>query len=556
MRIASKSGYLHVRIAPATAIAWEFRQRHRWGLNALIGYVSALAVIKLVIAIRGVPIHLDSPETFAFVVMVPATAAFTYLLAMFSFGLDGDLAARQSMYPARMFTRPLTADALAGLPLLYGTMAMIVLWLVTRLFALWPTGIVIPWIWPGLLMASLLAWTQALTWMAYPLTGLRIIAAVLVLGTIDSTALLALHFKTRESVMLAILAPQIPVAYLVARFAVARARRGDVPDWRGAPGRLTRVADAVTRRREHFASPASAQAWFEWRRHGRSLPTWVVILLPFELVLLWVAGDSTALAFEILLSVLLTPAFVATFAAAAVSQSNPSGSDAYGVSPFIATRPLTNAELVAAKLKMAIASTTTAWVVVLLAIPVALRFSGTGAVVLEHWRRFSAVVGTPRATVLLVLVLWGFIALTWTQLVQSLYIGLTGRGVVIKGSVVLLIGFFFLFGPFAEWIVETQRLGKIWSALPLIFSILVSLKMIAVVWIGVRLYQRRLLSDRMLVTWAACWSIAVFALYGVLVWWFDAPHIPHYLLMLLAILAIPLARLSAAPLALAWNRHR
>jgi hypothetical protein len=543
---------LHVSIA----VAWEFRQRHRWGLIALIGYVAVLAGIKLVVVIRGVPIHLDSPETFAFVVMMPLTATFTYLLAAFSFGLDGDLAARHSMYPARMFTRPLTADALAGLPMLYGTMAMIVLWLVTRLLALWPTGIVIPWAWPGLLLASLLAWTQALTWMAYPLTGLRIIAAVLVLGTIDSMALLALHFKIREPVMLALLAPQIPLAYLVARFAVARARRGDVPDWRGDVVRVTRVVDVLSHRREHFATPASAQAWFEWRRHGRSLPTWVAILLPFELVLLWVAGDSTSLIVEILLSVLLTPAFMATFAAAAVSKSNQNASDAYGVSPFIATRPLTNAELVAAKLRMAIWSTIAAWGLVLLAIPLALRFSGTDAVVLEHWHHFSAIVGTPRAWVFLLLVLWGFVALTWTQLVQSLYIGLTGRGAVIKGSVVLVLGFFFLFGPFAEWIVETQRLGRIWRALPLIFALLVSLKMIASVWIGVHLYERRLLSDRMLVIGAACWSIAVFALYGVLVWLFDAPHIPHYLVMLVAILAIPLARLSAAPLALAWNRHR
>ena len=539
----------------AAAVAWEFRQRHRSGLIALIGYVSVLAVIKAVVLIRGVPIHLDSPESFAFVVVVPMTATFTYLLAVFSFGLDGDLAARQSMYPARMYTRPMTADALAGLPMLYGTTAMIVLWLVTRLFALWPTGIAVPSVWPGLLLASLLAWTQALTWMAYPLTGLRIIVTVLWLGTIDALALLALHFGAHESVMLAILAPQIPFAYVVARFAVARARRGDVPDWRGALG-VTRVADVASHRRKNFATPARAQAWFEWRRHGRSLPTWVVILLPFELVLLWGAGDSTSLVTTILLAVLLTPPFMATFAAAAVSRSNSNGSDAYGVTPFIATRPLTNAELVAAKLNMAMASTVAAWLVVVLAVPLALRFSGTDAVVLQHWRRFSEIVGTPRAFVLLLLVLWGFIALTWTQLVQSLYIGLTGRGALIKGSVVLVLGFFFLFGPFAEWIVETERIGRIWSALPLIFAILVAVKMIAAVSIGVRLYERRLLSDRALVTGAACWSVAVLALYCVLVWLLDAPYIPHYLLMLVAILAVPLARLSAAPLALAWNRHR
>jgi hypothetical protein len=40
------------------------------------------------------------------------------------------------------------------------------------------------------------------------------------------------------------------------------------------------------------------------------------------------------------------------------------------------------------------------------------------------------------------------------------------------------------------------------------------------------------------------------------VWLTLGPLIPHYFLLLLAILAVPLARVSAAPLALAWNRHR
>ena len=515
-----------------------------------------MATIKLAVLARGRPIYLDSPESFGFVVMVPVTATFTYLLAVFSFGLDGELGARRSMYPARMFTRPLTTGALAGLPMLYGTAAMFVLWVVTRLFALWPTGSQVPSLWPALMLASLLAWTQALTWMPYPLPGLRIIVAVLWLGTIDTIAILALHFNARESLMLSILAPQIPLGYLVARFAVARARRGEVPDWRGRLVRLTQVADIVSHRREHFKSSARAQSWFEWRRHGRSLPGWVAILLPFELVLLWVAGDSNSLVFTILLAVLLTPPFMATFAAAAVSKSSPNASDSYGVTPFIATRPLTNAELVAAKLKMAVWSTIDAWVLVLIAVALALELSGTSAVVLERWHRFSAVVGSPRAVVLLLLILWGCIASTWTQLVQSLYIGLTGRAALINGSVVLVLGFFVLFGPFAQWIVETRRLGEIWSALPLVFAVLVALKMIAAVWIGVRLYDRRLLSDRMMVGGAACWSIAVLALYGLLVWLLDTPHIPHYLLMLLAILSIPLARVSAAPLALAWNRHR
>ena len=69
---------------------------------------------------RGQRVDFDDDESFAFVVVVPLTATFLYFLAVFSFGLSGDLAARQSMYPARMFTLPVTTAALAGWPMLYG----------------------------------------------------------------------------------------------------------------------------------------------------------------------------------------------------------------------------------------------------------------------------------------------------------------------------------------------------------------------------------------------------------------------------------------------------
>jgi hypothetical protein len=176
--------------------------------------------------------------------------------------------------------------------------------------------------------------------------------------------------------------------------------------------------------------------------------------------------------------------------------------------------------------------------------------------VIEQSRRFAEVVGTPRAVVFLLLLVAGFFASTWKQLVQSLYIGLTGREWLIKGSVFVMCTVLICVGPIAVWIVETKRLGRLWSALPLIFTILAGLKMTAAAWIAVGLYRGRLVRDSTLLVGATFWCVAVFALYGVLVWMLDSPHIPHYLLMLLAILAMPLARLSAAPLALAWNRHR
>ena len=141
--------------------------------------------------------------------------------------------------------------------------------------------------------------------------------------------------------------------------------------------------------------------------------------------------------------------------------------------------------------------------------------------------------------------------------VQSLCIGLTGRDWVVKSSVWLALAFLVALGPFAEWIYFDRRLqSAIWNGLPWILVLCVSVKVCAGAWVAIRLYDSRLLSDRALVTGAACWLIAVAALYGVLEWFAASPLIPRYFLGAIAILQVPLARVSASPLALAWSRHR
>src|ERR1041384_8034068 len=532
--------------SPAAAFAWEFRHRHRWGLIGIGVYVILLAGVKFVVVRRGLPINFDSAESFAFAVVVPLTATFLYFLAMFTYGLAGDVTARQSMFPTRLFTLPVSTAALVRWPMLYGGAAMVLLWFVTRAFALWPSGIPVPVIWPAVLAPALLAWTQALMWMPSPLPGLRVVAAMLCLGTIDSMVLLALQFQASEPVMLAIALPQLPLSYAAARYAVARARRGDVPDWRAALGWLGSFGFRTQRR---FATPASAQVWFEWRRYGKSLPILVGILLPLELALLWVTGGVPVLVLEIVLGVLVTPVFMALFVAATVSRSSDSG----GLEPFIATRPLSDAALIAAKLQTTIWSTALAWILVLLAIPVALRWSGNGPMVVDRLGRFAASVGTLRATVFLLLVLLGFIAATWKQLVQNMYIGLTGRAWLIKGSVFVALAGIAFIGPTVQWIVDHAYVGRLWSAIPLVLAILAGVKLAAAAWLGTRLHQDGCRDARTLVTGAACWLAAVLALHGVLVWLLDSPHIPSYLTALFAILFVPLTRLPAAPPAVDWD---
>src|SRR6267378_4112999 len=140
--------------SPALAIGWEFRRRHLWALIAMAGYLLALAAIKLLFLGPMEPIRLDPPDGKAAVVITPLAATYFYLLAAFSFGLAGDLGARPSIYPARMFALPVRTAALVGWPMVYGTAAVAILWLVTALSARWPWGIELPLIWPALLAAG------------------------------------------------------------------------------------------------------------------------------------------------------------------------------------------------------------------------------------------------------------------------------------------------------------------------------------------------------------------------------------------------------------------
>ncbi len=543
--------------SPALAIAWELRQRHRAALLALAGYALVLVAVRLLVLGPERPLRLDSPNGMAALVLVPFSTTFMYFLAVFSFGLGGDVAARPSIYPARLFTLPVATRELAGWPMLYGAAAMSALWLAAVLLVRWWGGPELPLVWPALLGAVFLAWTQVLTWTAYPLPGLRVAVAVLWLMTLDAAVILAVELRVPEVHLVALLLPQLPVAYLAACAALTRARRGDVPDWRFVFARIAEIGRGLTPRSGRFPSPARAQAWFEWRQHGRVLPALVGILLPFELGLLYLASDEPAvLVFWTLAAVLLTPPVMAGFSAALAGEPGRDGGGLAGAT-FAATRPLTSAALVAAKLRATLRSTLLAWLLVLVAIPLALAVTGTWPTVSEHVADFVEVVGSTRAVVIALLAVAGLLASTWKALVQSLWVGLSGRAWLTRASVLARVSFLVAVWPLGEWVVRNPRLrAALWSDWPWLLAILACLKLAAAAWILPRLHRSRLLVDRSLTIGVATWLAVVIALYGVLVWLVATPLIPRYLPALVAILAVPLARVAAAPLALAWGRHR
>ncbi|MEM9405919.1 MAG: hypothetical protein AAGA81_07780, partial [Acidobacteriota bacterium] len=512
-------------------------------------YFAMLLMLRVLVLGTG-QLELRQDWQFALAVIVPLGSTVMYLLAVFSFGLSGDLAARESIYPSRLFTRPLTSSALAGWPMFYGSLAITMLWILTRSLAVWPSEARVPLIWPSLFGVAILAWTQALTWMPYPLRGLRVVVTVSWLATVSFVVLTALQFRPSEATMIVLLAPHLPLAYLTARRALTRARCGDVPD------RLSLSFRPLRSRPRTWSSPGAAQRWLEWQRHGRSLPTLVLMVVPLELCLLVFFRETPRLILGTVSVVLLTPVLLATFVAATV-RTNADARDTYELTPFLAVRPQTTADLLRAKLTATLLSTVVTWLVVAGLLLIALPLTGTWAEVARAGRQLTDFAGPQRALLLTVMGLAGLIGATWKQLVQSLYIGLSGRRWLAKASVFATLVLLTIAVPLASWTLERQNaLSALWNAAPWILTLLVSAKMVAAGWIVGRLQGEELVEDRTLVLGALTWCLSVLGLYRVLDWLFPVVLFRSHFLLLTAILAIPLVRLSAAPLALAWNRHR
>ena len=527
------------------AIGWELGWRHRFGLVIFAVYLAAFAAIKLWVLAPEARFRFAPPNEVATLVTVPMTIAFFFFVGVFTHGLSGDLAARESIFPRRLLALPVKTAALAGWPMLYGVVMSVILWIVARLLAHWAGGDSgLPWLWPALLLAAWLAWMQALTWMPYGLRHMRVVAAIGWLVTIDAIVLLAIYYRSSEATMVAILAPQVSLAYLVAWYAVGRARHGEVPDWSFSHGASVRRERGA----EGFCSASSAQAWLEWRRHGWALPSLVGAVVPFELLLLFIPGNDTpGIVFAVLILVTITPPILAALAAPAFGS----------FTTFAATRPLSSVSLVAAKLRVAMASTLVAWMLVVAFSVIALVMTGTMPVVVERLSALLDFGGVLHGTAFVAFPLTALVASTWKGLVQSLCIGLTGLTWLIRTSVLFVFALLVALWPLA-YIFGRSEAARffVWDNLPWIITGLVCAKLAAASWVAVRLHGDRVVSDRMLVTSAAMWLAAVAALYAFLEWLAGAPIYPFYFVAGIAILAMPLARVAAAPLALAWSRHR
>jgi hypothetical protein len=147
----------------------------------------------------------------------------------------------------------------------------------------------------------------------------------------------------------------------------------------------------------------------------------------------------------------------------------------------------------------------------------------------------------------------GLVLYTWKRLVENVFVGLTGRRWVIQVSVNLGCGVFLLLALFGAWLYyhHTFFTLLLWP-----MGGLVLLKLLAAGWACRAAGRRGLIATRTLVRLLGLSFVVACSLVFLLRWLVPSSYASLHSLGFGVVLFLPLARLMAAPLALAWNRHR
>jgi hypothetical protein len=538
--------------SPAAALAWEFWGRHRWGFSAVGALVLAFTVAGAISPLSAGLVTVNS---------MWLVVGLCYVIGVFAYGFEGRLEMAESGFPARLFLLPVRTWILVGWPMLQGMVVAVLLWLVWDHFVLRPSGIETPGWWP-VMLAALVATSQAIAWLPFGLPWLRLLVAISILtALVRAPAFLALagdrftDANTQTTILSAFAAALIPVSFLAAWAGVARARRGDNPDWLRAWQSVRRIA-RPRREPRPFPSPMWAQMWYEWRVRGVVFVATVAFALIAMATLsaLLERDDTGKTNFSVMF--LLTPILLSSVWSSSAGTAGVTDRSAR-LSAFAATRPLSNSAFVAVKFLSAGLSAVAAWLVVLVMLPLWLVYTGGYRELGTVWDAAIAKYGAARVVAICVLLAVAPVLLTWRTLVVGLWAGLTGRMWMIVGQPIVfgILGLQFMY----EWILwnaDPVRRERILEVLPWAAGGAVVLKFLIAGWALRVLLRRGELEAGAVVKLLGAWLLVAASLFAVLVWLVPSGFVPVYGLALGVVLFVPLARLLVAPLAFAWNRHR
>ena len=321
------------------------------------------------------------------------------------------------------------------------------------------------------------------------------------------------------------------------------------------------MSDVTPRRTKRFASPASAQFWFEWRRSGLLLPACtafalILIFGPFS----WVYRNDPRSTMDTLVRILAVP-IVLAFATGKGFIKPEFWSTNLALPTFLATRPLSSGEVVISKMKVAALSVAITWVLVLSFIALWLPlWADTTQLkrLLIEFRMFY-----PHSWhVITILFVIALVVLTWRCMVSGLWVGLSGSRLYYIGSLCLQVIVPALLLPAAgicSNIIDSEIREHTEGLNTIVFSAvgwILALAVMAKLWITVFSWSK--ITPRRTWQYLLIWTVATlgFVALGILSRpWADMYRLER-LYILGALLIFPFARLGLAPSSLAKNRHR
>jgi hypothetical protein len=518
--------------SPTYAQLWEIWRRHRSELAVIIALTIAGRLLEPSLLV----------ELLGMVAFVLLFGIFSYTESSGGRGMGG--------FPRRLFTLPVSSLRLVTVPMLTGVVS------VELLYLLWreplSRGGSAPFF-VAVLLGALMVFYQTILWTLELLGVLRLVIvgavvfAMVCIGVLPSAGSLAVP-----------VAGAAIMAFLLSWRRIAGMRRGG-----GRFSlRLERLAGVIPARRRAFASPLAAHFWFEWRCSGVVLPLLAGAMIVLVVgPLSWLVRADAADTFRLLLGTLVMPVVLAIPVGMAFAKPR-FWSEELSVPAFVAVRPLADEDIIAVKVKVAVASAVVSWLPVLAFLGIWLPFwanlDSVSRLAIQLWafhgHSVAAVVG------LAALIVTAGVFLTWRFMVSRLWSGLSGRRPLFLASVLSVVfaviaGLVFDADRLPGWVLAdpARMAATVW-----IVSIAVMVKswLAAVSWRGVSVRYAR----QYLLLWGAG-TICLLAL-AVMFWRVARIYIAvdverfQSLMVLLALLAVPLARAGLAPSCLARNRHR
>ncbi|HJQ80105.1 MAG TPA: hypothetical protein VJ828_09125, partial [Lacipirellulaceae bacterium] len=362
-------------------LAWEFWAANRRGWAIVLSTIAGCALLYRILA--G---PLQQSEGLRFFCCLPMVMSLILAGAFCNF-TDRERRDGIAGFPRRLFVLPLKTRFLVTLPMMFGLLSVVTIYIAWATLVLRPLDIDI-WVrWPATLLAAWVIFYQAIIWCLCGFRITRIVALSLVATTVVGIGFLPMllsktNFWSSEAVLTGAVASAAAVVYAAAIVTVGVQRRGGGRGYSWALSFVDRLIATLPLRRHLLKSPEAALFWIEWRRSGFVLPASVLLTAVLILTVTIRFTDRSAEATmwaETWLA--LMPILLAVPIGMGFGKPDFWSLD-LSLPTFVAARPVSGGQLLAAKMKAAAVSTTLAWAALMIIAPLSIYLY----LDIEHWR--------------------------------------------------------------------------------------------------------------------------------------------------------------------------